>query len=157
MSKINKLTTSLIVILSFCSLAVFASITYALFCPERTYIIVYYEKEAYLLCGVCYLLILHRINQHVKSFGKKFLICLSCCTVCTLQVWLLNNLFHYIVFNTMFDWVDPAPYSMFLINDLCYTQNGQIFKYPFVFIFLLFACIMDIIVFSKLTPKFKSK
>ena len=69
--------------------------------------------------------------------------------VCTVQVILLNNLWHYISFNEMFDWVAPSRYIGFIIQDLSYVQNGQGFKYPMVFVLMILASLFVAFLWDK--------
>lgn len=142
----NKLLIAATVILSLCSVTVFALMTYAYLNPEnyKVGVLTIFEKEAYALSGLCYLLIYHQIiRKSNKSLKSKMLTGIAISAVCTVQVILLNTMWHYISFNEMFDWVYPARYLGFVLQDLSYTGNGNWFKYPMVFLLTFLACLFD--------------
>lgn len=154
----NKLLIAATVILSVCSVTLFALITYAYLNPKNYdySFFVIFEKEAYILCGLCYLLVYHQmIRKTEKSLKSKILMGTGISAVCTIQVILFNNLWHYIYFNEIFDWVHPARYLGFLIQDLSYMQNGNGFKYPLVFILMFAGCLFDVFLLHRIINLYK--
>lgn len=154
----NKLLIAGTVILSLCSVALLVMITYAFLNPDNykyCYFTIF-EKEAYIFSGLCYLLIYHQIIRKANNSHKSIILTgIGVSAVCTVQVILLNNLWHYISFNEMFDWVDPARYSGFLIKDLSYMQCGNGFKYPMVFALMLAACLFDAFLLRRIINLYK--
>ena len=142
MKKSNKLLTATAVILSLCSAAFFVMITYSFFHRENfeIHLLTMFEKEGYLLCGLAYLATYSLLIRYINSSKQKILLAFAAGAVCTVQVFLLNNLWHYISFNETFNWVDAVGYTDFLIHDLSYTENGQFFKYPQVFALIFSSC-----------------
>ena len=154
----NKLLIAVTVILSFCSVAAFAVITYAFLNPDNYKIgaLTAYEKATYVLGGFCYLLVYHQLIRKTSiSLKSKILIGIGFSAVCTVQVILLNTLWHFISFNELFDWENPAGYLGFLIRDLSYTQNGNGFKYPLVFVLMFAGCLFDVFLLRRIINFYK--
>lgn len=154
----NKPLIAATVILSVCSVAFFALITYDYLNPESFGIVDFsvFEKEAYALGGVCYLLVYHQmIRKSEKSRKWKILMGTGVSAVCTVQVILLNTMWHYISFNEVFDWVSHARYLGFIIQDLTYLQHGNVFKYPLVFVLMFAGCCYDAFIFDWVTDLYE--
>ena len=153
--KSKKIPTIISVALSLLTILLFVAITVSELNPNNydIRIITYFEKEVYVLCGICYLYIFHNFIQKATSISSKIILSFLCSFACTVQIFLLNNLWHFIDFNEMFNWEDPVRYSVFLVNDLSYWDNGMGFKYPFVFFLMLIACLADSVFIPLIKPK----
>ena len=139
----NKLLFAGAVLLSVCSVGVFALITYGFLYPDnyKIHCFTYFEIEAYLLCGLCYLMFYHLIIKKTNCNKSKILMGAGASFIATVQVILLNNLWNYIKFNEMFNWIAPPSYIEFIIDDFSYTQCGNWFKYPMVFALMFAGCL----------------
>ncbi len=152
----TKIIPSLIsVVLSLLTVGFFGAITisYLDYYDYELFFFRFHEIEAYVLCGLCYLYIFSRAVRNVKKKSVKVVLSLLCSLVCTVQVYLLNNLWHYIEFNEMFDWVDPIGYSYFLVDDLRNMTTVMSIRYPLVFSLMFIACITVTIFIPMLKPK----
>lgn len=151
----KKIFTVTSIALSILTILLFVAITVSYLNPNNydIKIITYFEKEVYVLCGICYLYIFHNFIQKATSISSKIILSFLCSFSCTVQIFLLNNLWHFIDFNEMFNWEDPASYSVFLVNDLSYWGNGMGFKYPFVFFLMLIACLADSVIIPLVKPR----
>lgn len=53
----------------------------------------------------------------------------------TLLIICINSAYHFIEFNTIFNWDNPTPYFKFIFSDLTYSHFGGWLRYPAVFLF----------------------
>lgn len=153
----NKLLLAGAVLLSVCSVGVFALITYGFLYPDnhKIHYFTYFEIEAYFLCGLCYLMFYHLIIKKTNCNKSKILMGAGASFITTAQVILLNNLWNYIKFNEMFNWIDPPSYIKFIINDFSYTQCGNWSKYPMVFAMMFTGCLFDAFLLRKTIDLYK--
>lgn len=153
--KIKKMPIVISVILSLISILMFVSITISYLNPDNydLKLVTYFEKEAYALCGVCYILTFHGFIHNTSSKAKKIFLSFLCGAVFAIQICLLNNLWHYIDFNEKFNWIEPAKYSSFLIDDLKYMHGGMVFRYPLAFALMFFVCLGDSLFAAKIKRK----
>lgn len=153
----SKLLFAGAVLLSVFSVGVFALITYGFLYPDnyKIHYFTYFEKESYLLCGLCYLVFYHLIIKKTNCNKSKILMGAGASFITTVQVVLLNNLWHYISFNEIFHWITPARYISFVIHDLSYTQCGNWFKYPMVFALMFAGCLFDAFLLHRVINLYK--
>lgn len=78
------------------------------------------------------------IRKKYISIGVRNIILLCGAFVATLTVFLLNNFWHYLSFNSMFNWETPVAYWLFIKNDLLYTYYWGWIRYPCVYLCVLF-------------------
>ncbi len=153
----KKLLIAVTLLLCLGTVALIIVITCAFRFPDNFDIssMVIFEKEAYILCGLCFLLVYHQIIRKTDNIGikSKILKGFGTSALCTIQVILLNVLWQYIKFNTICDWKYPGNYLGFLFRDLTYTGRGNGFKYPMVFGLMLLAVLFDVFLYDK-TIKF---
>lgn len=157
MKSKNKLLIAGTVFLSLCSITFFVVITYAFFNPEnfKLHLMTIFEKEAYILCGLSYLSFYSVFIKKANSNKSKILLGAGTAATCTVQIILINNLWHYIEFNEHFDWIGPARYLSFLVQDIFYIQNGNGFKYLVVFLWMFSACLFDAFLLRKTINLYK--
>lgn len=152
----TKLVPSIIsVVLSLLTVGLFAAVTAGFMYPENLDVTIFrfHEYEAYVLCGLCYLYIFRHAVLNVKKESVKVGLSALCSLICTVQIYLLNNLWHYIEFNKFFDWVDPVRYSYFLVDDLRNMTMFMAIRYPLVFLLMFSACITVVISVPMFAPK----
>ncbi len=155
--KFKKVPILLSVVLSLISVALFIGIAMSYLNPGN-YELMFFailEKEIYAFAGFCYLYIFHYIALNAKRETMKIVLSFLCSFVCTVQVFLLNNLWHYIEWNEMFDWENPFRYSGFLIDDLGYRSPELIVRYPLVFGLMFIACLADTVFVPIIKSKFE--
>ena len=101
------------------------------------------HKFAELLCyGSLSMLMAIFSRALVKRFGDnskavKIVLPYLFALLATVFVICLNSAYHFIDFNSMFNWIDPVSYSVFIKSDLRYSYLGGWLRYPAVLLFNL--------------------
>lgn len=101
-------------------------------------------NKAELICFIAWCTCAIYTSALVTQANKNSRIIRICCIigfsiVSTATVYFINSLFHYYEFNSMFNWVNPLPYSHFLAEDITYTYANGWMRYPLVLLANLLA------------------
>lgn len=137
--ELKKSVNYMRIILLVGSIIVFVSTTVYLILLNGDYIVNFFESRltelvSYGSLSIFAAILTREMAKRKNTKTLKIVMPYVMALLVTLIVLLLNNLYHFISFNSMFKWVDPVSFFSFLKEDITYKIFSGWIRYPSVFL-----------------------
>lgn len=106
------------------------------------------ERYFYAALALFTLLIFDSICRRPKGRWQKVATGGVISLIFTATLFLANNLWRYLGYNSLFGWDEEIPYTLFLATDITYTYKWGFIRYPLVFCLMAGICGVYLLVTS---------